>query len=159
MKPLTYTDLIAALQNENPDFQPPPTHPTAEVRTPWYLRVMLGFIGILGGCFILGFFGAVLSNLYRNTPSQLILSALLFALASAIYRRWRHSDLADQFALVMSITGQILIAIAFGNLWQSEPALGSLLLALLQIGLIILMPNALHRLLSTLVALLALGYA
>jgi hypothetical protein len=134
-----------------PDSQPP---------TSWIVRALLGTMGWLGGMLVMVFFAIFVRGLFDSAPGLALLSASLFALAFAMYRKFPDHDFANQFAFAASVCGQALgVAFLFklmGSHADRSVAVGA---ALMQIALVILMPNYLHRLVSSLFAILALLYA
>jgi uncharacterized membrane protein len=116
--------------------------------TPWYIRTMLGIAGWIGAMFLLGFVGAAFSIVMKSAASGLIVGALLCAGATIMFRGRPNGDFIGQFALAVSIAGQILIGFGLGHLLSSRISLIAIAFALLQVGLFLLIPNFLHRALS-----------
>ncbi|MBL8524791.1 MAG: DUF4401 domain-containing protein, partial [Betaproteobacteria bacterium] len=137
--------------------------PMAEVapRPPWYVRVLLGFIGWLGGLLVLGFFAIFVSGLLNNAAGMSVISAMLFFGSFTIYRIAPHNEFASQFALAASICAQALAAGAFWRITGHgiDTAVVAGFIAAMQALLVWLMPNFLHRLLSTIFAVAALFFA
>ncbi|QJR14652.1 DUF4401 domain-containing protein [Usitatibacter palustris] len=126
--------------------------------SPWYVRAMLGFCGWIAGILIVAFFGVILASLFREGVVLIAIGIALCVVASAVYR-WKTGDLVEQFALAMSLAGQFMVAFGLGEAltWKDRSVAG--LLVAFQVALVVLMPNFLHRLLSTLFAATALYYA
>ncbi|HKB81689.1 MAG TPA: DUF4401 domain-containing protein [Burkholderiales bacterium] len=116
--------------------------------TPWYIRTMLGIAGWIGAMFLLGFVGAAFSIVMKSAGSGLAAGALLCAAATFMFRARPNGDFFNQFALAVSIAGQALICVGFGQLFTTQIALVAFLVALLEAGLFFLIPNFLHRVLS-----------
>ena len=133
----------------------------SDLSSPWYTRVLMGFMGWLGGLFMLGFLGALIALLYTNSILMMIIAIGLFAGSFAMYRAMPTNDFGTQFALAASICAQVVATIAFSEgLNQSVDTYNvAWFVALMQIALVLLMPNALHRLLSTMFAVVALFVA
>jgi len=132
----------------------PPKIVFAETSNPWYTRVLMGIMGWLGGFFVLGFFGAIIGNLFENGVILVIVATGLFAGSFAMYRAMPKSDFGTQFALAASICAQVVATIAFAKLvGYSGNTYGiAWFVGLMQVALVIAMPNGLHRLISTLFA-------
>ena len=117
--------------------------------TPWYIRTMLGIAGWIGAMFLFGFVGAAFSIVMKSAASGLLVGALLCAGATVLFRARPNGDFFNQFALAVSIAGQSLIGVGLGQLLPSQIALIAIAFAALQVGLFLLIPNFLHRVLST----------
>jgi hypothetical protein len=126
------------------------------VPSPWYVRLLLGFMGWVGGLFVLGFFGLLIHKLFEWTAGMALISAALFTCSYTVYRHARGNDFAEQAALAASICAQALAVAALGQ-WLDLKIDRELawIACGLQIVLAVAMPNALHRLLSTFFAALA----
>jgi uncharacterized membrane protein len=127
--------------------------------TPWYIRTMLGIAGWIGAMFLLGFVGAAFSVVMKSAASSLFVGALLCTAAIIMFRARPNGDFISQFALAVSIAGQSLIAFGLSQLMHPRTSLGALAFALLEVGLFLLIPNFLHRVLSALAAAGALVVA
>lgn len=159
---MTLESLFSALHSKGYLLSPlPPTMPPATLGNPWYVRALTGFMGWLGGLLVLGFLGAMLSGLFNNTAAMATIALLLFAGSAAIYHVFSDNDFATQFALAASICGQVLATLAFGKAvgHSIEASDVAWFVAALQVALVLVMPNALHRLLSSLFAVTALYVA
>jgi uncharacterized membrane protein len=127
--------------------------------TPWYVRAMLGIGGWIGAMFLLGFVGAGFAFVMKSAASALFVGALLCAAATVMFRGRPNGDFAGQFALAVSMAGQVLIGVGLAQLLPSRIAVIALLMALLQMGLFLLVPNFLHRVLSAISGTAALVMA
>ncbi|MEO8158075.1 MAG: DUF4401 domain-containing protein [Betaproteobacteria bacterium] len=129
--------------------------------TPWYIRAMLGIAGWIGALFLLGFVGAAFAVVMKSAVAALFAGALLCAAATVMFRGRPDGDFIGQFALAISIAGQVLIGTGLGQLLPREIALIAIAFAAVEAGLFLLIGNFLHRVLSAAVAagalLLALG--
>ena len=127
--------------------------------SPWYLRVLLGFAGWIAGIMLVGSFAAAFAALFRNGGGSLFVGIVLCAAAALAFLRLK-SDLASQFALAMSMCGQVLIAFSLMDGWRSGGELKlAISLAILQVVLVIVMRNTVHRAASAFFALGALAFA
>ena len=132
-----------------------------DLSSPWYTRVLMGFMGWLGGLFVLGFLGALIAAFFTNSVLMMIVAIGLFAGSFAMYRAMPTNDFGTQFALAASICAQVVTTVAFSNAVDQrvDPYNVAWFVALMQVALVVLMPNVLHRLLSTMFAVMALFIA
>jgi uncharacterized membrane protein len=135
----------------------PPALPAAGPDTPWYVRVMAGFGAWLGGLFLLGSIMAFFTAAMRSAGAVTVVGVIALAAAFWLYRVARDSDAVQQLALAASMAGQFAIGFGLSEVfhWRDTSIAGMLLL--LQIALVLAMPNGLHRFLSTWFAAIA-GY-
>ena len=119
---------------------------------PWFIGLLLGASGWLAGLFVLVFV-AVLLQLGSPTTAGGA-GALLLAAAWALFMADREGAFTAQLALALSIAGQCLVLYAMNS---SNLGLGPLAAStlLLQAALVLVMPNSLHRTLSTFFATIA----
>jgi len=135
--------------------QAPPLLPE-EASTPWYVRLMLGICGWMGGMFLLLFFGVLLIGKLRDDDSALVVMGLLLVgLACLVFRRAGRNDLGQQFALALSLAGQGMLGFWLFATYGTTVVWPLFCIALFQLLLVALMPNFLHRLISTFFSVLA----
>ena len=127
--------------------------------SPWFVRVMLGIAGWIGALFLIAFLGVGFVGLMDSAPAALILGTACCGGAWALFRNFDGSDFVEQFALVVSLVGQALIAVGIGNIVKPEIASFFLLLAAAEAVLAFAIANFLHRILATGGAALALALA
>ncbi len=124
------------------------------VERPWYISFLLGASGWVAGLFVLLFIGL----LFRpdSQPAFLLCGAVLVASAWGLYKADREGAFVAQLALAFSVAGQILLVMGLvsGNAAFASIAFVALIV---QVILVFIMPNALHRTLSTLFACAALA--
>ena len=159
---MTLETLFATLYRDGLVRSPEPPQITfADQSSPWYTRVLMGFMGWLGGLFVLGFFGALIAAFFTSSALMMTIAILLFAGSFAMYRAKPDNDFATQFALAASICAQVVATIAFGKAVGESVDNYSVawFVAVMQITLVFVMPNGLHRLLSTIFAAVALFIA
>ncbi len=132
----------------------PPAIVFAESSNPWYTRVLMGFMGWLGGLFVLGFFGVIIGAFFDNGVMMMIIAIGLFAGSFAMYRAMPKSDFGTQFALAASICAQVVATLAVGKMvgFTGNSYGIAWFVGLMQVALVFAMPNGLHRLISTLFA-------
>jgi hypothetical protein len=127
-------------------------HAAAPPERPWYIAALLGTSGWVAGFFLLGFVGLLFHPDRAETAA--LTGAVLLAAAWGLFRCDREGAFVTQLALALSIAGQCLVLYAMNEHARGiGPIAASALL--LQVVLALAMPNALHRSLSTLFAVLA----
>jgi hypothetical protein len=130
-------------------------------RSPWYVRAMLGVAGWIGALFLLAFVGAGLAFVFDSEMASLIAGAACCGAAYAIFRAAPRNDLASQFALAVSLAGQVMFvfgiyeAVGHGR----DNAALPLTIAVFEAVLAATIPSFIHRVWSTVASMVALGYA
>ncbi|MBK8973532.1 MAG: DUF4401 domain-containing protein [Hahellaceae bacterium] len=132
--------------------------PEPVVSNPWYVKVMLAFSGWLASLFLFAFFGAAFSSLLDEPSFCLVLGLGLNAGAYAVFRK-QPSDFIEHLGLALSLAGQGLVAFAVADSLAIDEASTWLVAALYEAALLVLMPNSIHRVFSSVLSLLALGVA
>lgn len=133
--------------------------PPAPAQSPWYVRVMLGIAGWIGALFLLGFVGTALSFVMDQASSALIAGTACCAGAFSLYRTFRGQDFADQFALALSLAGQVLLVVGLSGILRESDPLLYLAVAAIEAALALAIPNFLHRVLAAAGAAVALAFA
>lgn len=133
---------------------PLPAQPPA---TPWFVRTLAGFGAWLGGMFLLGWLMALFGAMMDSATGMLVLGIFTLAGAFGIYRAARQSEALQQIGLAFSMAGQFSFAFGLEGLfrWGQGPMAG--LVCLMQLALVMLINNPLHRYLCALFAAMA-GY-
>jgi hypothetical protein len=126
--------------------------------SPWYVQAMMGFCAWIAG-FLLA---VVLIETFLNDHVHwdlLVLSVLLCALAAVVYRATKPPGVfLEQFALAISIAGQLGFLVAVGAMSKSaRPVLRAAVA--LEIAMVALMRNRLHRAISSTAAVIAWALA
>ena len=118
---------------------------------PWYIAALLGASGWLAGGFMLGF----VSLLFQpNTAGQAAFAgALLLAAAWGLFKADRAGEFVAQLALALSIAGQCLMLFALNEHNHRIAAIAATVVVL-QLVLVLLMPNPTHRVMSSLFAVI-----
>jgi uncharacterized membrane protein len=157
---LSMPDVFAELKARDlvADAQPPVLQ-AEPPGTPWFVRVMAGFGAWLGGLFLLGSVLGIFAFAFNSKGGMLVLGVLLIGAAFAIYRAAGESEALQQFGLAFSMAGQFSLGFGLSDIlrWSSGDFVWAL--CLMQVALVALMPNSLHRFLSTLFAVIAGYYA
>ena len=128
----------------------------APLERPWYIGLLLGASGWVAGILLLVVIGVLFQP--NSTPALLFSGAVLIAAAWGLYTADKTGAFTGQLALALSIAGQVLLVIGMSKNFSSigQPALAAFAV---QLALIFIMPNALHRSLSAFFACAALGVA
>ncbi|MCB2001981.1 MAG: DUF4401 domain-containing protein [Burkholderiaceae bacterium] len=134
---------------------------TQEPRTPWYVRVMLAVAGLIAAACLLGFVAAGLQFVFESTTASITTGGLLLLAASILFRAVRQNDFSAMFALTVSLAGQFLVLSGLFTLFDDHPvtAWPFWWTAALQVALVAVMPNTIHRSLSAYVGAMAFAYA
>ena len=135
--------------------------PTVGVETPWYVRLMLGVAGWIAASFLLGFVAVGMSWVIESELACMVGGLLASAAAWWLLRRLGRNEFAAQFGLAVSFAGQALFAYGLFSLFEfgADATVPWLLLALQQALLVAVMPNAIHRGWSGLLAAVAVYMA
>ena len=132
-----------------------PAPPGESTDRPWFVSLLQGVAGWLAGIFLLIFIGLVFKP--ESGPMIFGLGALLLVAAWFMYHADRHGVFLDQLALAVSIAGQI--AVAGSVLKDHHTGLGMCATALVvQILVLLVMPNKIARTLAALFATIAWVY-
>ncbi len=123
---------------------------------PWYIGLLLGVSGWIAGLFLLGFVGLLFKP--DTAPEAAVAGAILLAAAWGLFKADRDGAFVTQLALALSIAGQCLMLFAMNEHAHGIGRVAASAL-LLQAVLALLMPNPLHRSLSTLFATIAWALA
>lgn len=147
-------DRLAAeqlVEGERPGAEP--------AQSPWYVRAMLGIAGWIGALFLLGFVASALFVVVENSGVALGAGAACCAGALALYRTLHGKDFAEQFALALSLAGQVLLIVGLADFLQPDSPPFYFAIAGIQAGLALAVPNFLHRVLASAGAAVALALA
>jgi hypothetical protein len=129
-----------------------PVPPADGMDRPWFISLLQGLAGWLAGVFLLVFVGMMFEP--QRTAAIFIIGFSLLGAAWTIYHFDRDAVFFDQFALALSIAGQVAVAWGIVKDDPSELVVAVTLL-LLQLAIILVMPNRLARSLAALFATLA----
>lgn len=148
--------VIATLRERGVIATDSPSPDTTGEDRPWFIALLQGVAGWLAGIFILAFLGMLIEP--KQTTHILVMGSLLLGAAWLIYHADREGVFFDQFALAISIAGQLAVAWAIFDGVNSATASALGILAL-QIVVLVVMPNATARIIATLFATIAWVYA
>lgn len=138
-----------------------PTHST--VSTPWYIQLLLTLSGLFSGGLITGFLMVVFGNTLRDTLMKLILSGLLLLVSFVLFnlglfkRQNPHTlhkpyTFSDGLAFALSLSAQVFLAVALVEQFEATVTMVSTFM-LLQLILLIVFKDTLHRFFSAFIAL------
>lgn len=120
-----------------------PAH--GEARSPWFVRVMLGFAGWIGAWFLLGFVAIGLVAVVKSPTASWLVGAGACAAVAMLYRASRNGDFTSQFGLAVSLAGQALMVYGLTEWVGRSFTAVALGVAAQQALLFILLPNFVHR--------------
>jgi hypothetical protein len=123
---------------------------------PWFISIVLGLSGWFAGILAL----VCIALFFRpDTPAAITLAGLiLLSSAFGLYAADRSGAFFDQLALALSIAGQLALTWAALDATKSEAATAALV-ALMQVILLFVMPNALAKVIATFFACCAWALA
>ena len=118
---------------------------------PWAVRLLAGVGGFIGGIMVLLMFGLGLASLkIFETPEALVFLGLMLAVgAVVVYRAGERSMAAAQFGLAVSVAAQLALAAGTSSLFKGQGHPSWWPLVALQMLLVVLIANGLHRSLVT----------
>ena len=127
----------------------------AERDRPWFIGLLLGIAGWIAGICILIF--VVVAFKLGSGTSGIVIGPILLAAAWGLFRVDRNGAFVSQLALALSIAGQVAIVVALSEgLFKVRTLETAAFIALVvQLALVWVMPNRLHRAMSTLFACIA----
>lgn len=135
--------------------RPPPT----AASSPWYVRTMLGLAGWIGALFLALFVGAAFTFVMESAAAALLLGAVFCGAALLMFAKFVDNDFVEQFALVVSLLGQVMLVVGIANALQWDGAPIYFAVAGVEAALALAVPNFLHRVLAASGAAIALALA
>ena len=132
--------------------------PETDPASPWYVKVLLGFSGWLAALFLFGFFAMWVQDLLDSAPGTFALGSVMVGAAYGLLKAQRN-DFLDHLGLACSMAGQVLVAASIFIAIDDVDGVALLLLMVLQIVLLFIMPNYIHKVLSGLFAAVAMTLA
>jgi hypothetical protein len=114
---------------------------------PWYVRTMVGFGAWLASLFLISF---VVGVSVVATDGGYVILGLIFMVAATVLRRRVDADFANQMTLATSLAGQALFVYGIADLGDFDDLEVPLLaLIVLNVILVAVFPDRIHRFLST----------
>ncbi len=129
---------------------------TAPATRPWYIGLLLGASGWLAGGFLLVFVAMLFHP--DSAAGAAFSGVVLLAAAWGLFKADRDGTFTSQLALALSFAGQCLVLFAMVE-HRSSMAVVAGAACVLQLAMLVLMPNRLHRSISALFALVAWALA
>jgi hypothetical protein len=127
--------------------------------TPWYVRAMIGTAAWIAALFLVLSIGVGLAELLKSPMATGVAGLIICAAAIALMRADPAGVFASQLALAGSLAGQALVAYALLHSAHWSELLPWFWLGAFETVLVILAPNYLHRVLSTLGVAVAASFA
>jgi uncharacterized membrane protein len=120
-----------------------------QAASPWFVRVMLGIAGWIGALFLIAFVAAAFAFIMDDAATAALAGAACCAAAFFLFRSFAGNDFAEQFGLVVSLVGQVLIVVGLAQFLEpADPPL-YFAVAAAEAVLALAIPNFLHRVLAT----------
>lgn len=124
----------------------------------WYITILQVFSGWVAALFFVLFTAITFGKLIVDSPVALFIIGIFPILFAYNMLKSEQSELWEHFALAISLTGQVMVIAAFSiMLDHNDREIISLFVALFQALLVWIMPNYIHRLLSSLFVSYALA--
>lgn len=117
--------------------------------TPWYIQALQGFAGWIASFFLLGFFAGIFGWFLDEEIMTFIFGIPLCVIAGLVFKAYPNSSFFTQAGLAFSLAGQLLIIWGMFELIADVDEGVFFAIAAMQLLLAILMPNYLHRVLSS----------
>jgi hypothetical protein len=131
-----------------------------EIKSPWYVRVMLGVSGWIAAVFLIGFLALGMEFVIDSEVAAIVVGLLMITAAYFIFSA-AGNDFAQQFGMAVSFAGQGFLLFGFAGLLDWDVGM-FWLMALVQLVIAIIMPNFIQRLVAAYLAVnlfsVALGY-
>ncbi|MCF6289164.1 MAG: DUF4401 domain-containing protein, partial [Proteobacteria bacterium] len=130
---------------------------TDTVFIPWYIRFIQGTAGWLASIFILVFFAIAFNLIFSQPSASLVLTlGALCSLGGYVLIKMLKNDFVEQLGMAFSLCGQILVAFGIFFVLKLDFTVAAFIFASYQLFLAWLIPQYIHRLLSTAFGLFAL---
>jgi hypothetical protein len=127
--------------------------------SPWYVRTMLGLAGWIGALFLALFVGAAFTFVMESAGAAMTLGAVFCGAALLMFAKFAGNDFVEQFALVVSLLGQVMLVVGIATALQWDGAPTYFAVAGVEAALALMVPNFLHRVLAASGAAIALALA
>jgi len=151
------TDQLWAVLQENGLVQGEP--PERGVSgSPWYVKVLIAFSGWLAAIFIFGFIGVTFEFVFKSSSVACVVGIFMIGGAFTLLRI-PSNDFVEHLGLAVSMAGQALITYAIFGIYGHNKVVAWLLLAALQCALVAFMPNFIHGVFSSLIAVIVFSMA
>jgi len=131
----------------------------AAAESPWYVRAMLGAAGWIGALFLAVFIGTAFYFIVDDGASATIAGVIFCGAAFGLFMRFDGNDFVEQFALVVSLLGQVMLILGLGLFLEKQGSALYFAIAAVEVALVLAIPNFLHRVLAACGAAVALALA
>lgn len=118
----------------------------------WPIRLLLGFAGWLAALLLFGFFALAIDDLYDNAIGMMTLGAALCGAATLLFRAPRSQIFVQQLGLAFALAGQAALWWGVYQWYDGNRVGAHLSVVAIELALVWLMPNHLHRILAALAA-------
>jgi uncharacterized membrane protein len=118
-----------------------------ELDSPWYISVLMGFLGWLAALFLLGFVGLGIFSVIESKVASFIVGILMIGGAYLLLQK-NQAIFAEYFSLAISLAGQVLVLWSLLESSGAESRFFWLAMMVLQISIAALMLGAVHRVFS-----------
>ena len=137
--------------------------PMVEAESPWYIKLLLSVSGWFGALFLLVFIGGSLALMIggglENYAVLLILVGAGLIFFSYNMFKNKQSDFMEHFILALSVAGQAMVIAALFFMFENRAdEVIFIFMALFQAFLMWLVPNYIHRMMSSFFMALSLTY-
>jgi len=127
---------------------------------PWYVKSMIGVAGWIAACFLLAFVGVAIASVFRNEGAALPTGVVLCGAATAMLWSGAARDFLAQFALALSLAGQVLVVFGLYTMFgRNNELIFFASVVVFEAALALVVPYSIHRTWSTLAAAVALLFA
>jgi hypothetical protein len=131
-----------------------PADAPASTQVPWFIHALLAVSGWFAAVFLLSFFGALLSGLFRNEGALIAIGAVCCVAALGLLRLARDAVFLGQFAMPFSLAGQVMLALGVAQSVSSfSTTAAALCLQVVGAAMALLSAHAVHRFAATGMAL------
>ncbi|WP_394497333.1 DUF4401 domain-containing protein [Shewanella sp. ENK2] len=120
-----------------------------EITSPWFVKLLLAIAGWFAASFFLGFVALGLEFIFDEDSGPYIMGAVLVLVAYVLLLKIRNEFL-EHLALALSFCGQILLV--YGFIQHTNDDVSWLMATVLQLSLLFMMPNDIHRFCSAFIA-------
>ncbi len=119
--------------------------PTGVSAAPWFVRVMLGIAGWIGGLFLMFFVGLALKDVLQSPAAYLTTGLVVCTAAAMLFRAQPDSDFASQLGLALSLAGQGLVLTALTKALPNNSSAVAIGMSFWEAILFVSVPNFVHR--------------
>ena len=126
------------------------------ISTPWYIKTLLAVSAWLAAVFLFAFLAVLFNGLLDSVLADTLIGSVFILIAYHVLKS-EQSDFVEHLGLAFSIAGQILLIMAMLQLGSNADHIKWLIALGLNVFLIFLIPNFVHRVLSSFLACICLA--